>query len=268
MPSPASSVGNIAIPVTVGATDDPIVDTTVTGLLGYLQFWTQYALNPKLATMTAPPVPDACPSANCYPVNVSSLVARFNKPALFLWWDGKSVTVPWTSIIDLRQRDLAAFWVFDRVVDIDALTRYAGLTSALDAAWTRAVSKRAHPGYAPPGCRLGTALYIALGLHELTYLGGQPGILQEQATTSARAAAVQTGPPRFSKGTSIGIVSGYPCLKATFRVLEQVGPDTALPSDATPDLRVVTSLGGTGDPAHALAMPNRIVPAPPYPKTT
>jgi hypothetical protein len=264
MPTPASSVGNVAIPVPAGAPDAPVVDTTVAGLLGYLQYWAQFALNPKLATMTAPPIADACPTANCYPYNPSKLVQKFNTPALFVWWDGKSTFVPWTQVIDLRQRDITALYVFGRVKDPPELTIYSGLIGALDAAWQRAISRRAHPSYAPPGYRLGTALYIALGLHDLSYLGGQEGMLQELVTGSARAASQQTGVHRLGKGNANTIVSGYPSLKATFRVLEQVEPDQALDADVTPDLLISTSTTELGDLENALPVGGHVVPAPPY----
>lgn len=256
MPSPDTLVGGIPIPVPAGATDQPIVDVTVDGLLGYLGFWVKFALDGKLATMTAPPVPDACPVANRRRQNPSSLVARFNKPALFAWWNGKSVTKPWTTLKDVRQRDIQVLYVFDRIVDADALERYAGLIGAVDAAWNRAISRRAHPSYAPPGCRLGTPIAVALNLNDLSYLGGQEGFLAEQATSSARQAAVQTGPVRLGKGSANGITSGYPSLLGTFRVLEEVGVDTTLDTDAQGDVLFHASIVN-GDPASPLALDQR-----------
>lgn len=265
MPIVDSTVANLPIPVAAGTQDAPIVDPTVAGLLDYLGFWLRYALNSKLGTMTAPPVADACPVANRYTVNPSSLVARFNKPALFVWWDGKSVVKPFTTIKDVRQRDFQALYVFDRVgsdtiAGQDARARYAGLISTVDATFLRAISRRAHPGYAPAGFRAGTPIGVILGVNAIDYLGGQEGFLQELPAPSARNAAVQTGPTKLSRGNANGILQGYPCLRAVFRVVEECGADTETAADEAPDMLFMPQLGG-GDPADPLPLDNRYLPS-------
>lgn len=265
MPIVDSTVGRVPVPLPPGPADAPIVDPTVAGLLDYLAFWAKYALEPKLLTMTAPPVTDACPVASRYPVNPSSLVARFNRPALFVWWDGKSIIRPWTTVKDVRQRDFQALYVFDRVASDtvageDARIRYAGLISALDAAWARAISRRNHPNYQPPGFRANTPIGIILGVNAIDYLGGQEGFLQELSTSSARAQAVQTGPPRLSRGNAIGILQGYPCLRSVFRVVEEIGVDTPTPADTAPDLLYTPSVV-SGDPLNPLALDARYLPS-------
>lgn len=266
MPTVDTFVGNLEVPVPAGDTDAGIPDPTVDGLLPYLAFWTQYTLNAKLATMTAPPVPDACPPANQYARNPSKLVARFNRPALFLWWNGKSVVKPFTTIKDVRTRDLNALYVFDRIASdttagADAIDRYRGLISTVEAAWVRAISRRAHPGYAPPGAPgggnwpAGTPIAIALGLNDLNYLGGTEGWLAEFPTASARESAVQTGPTRLKRGLTQGMLQGYPSLLGVFRVVEEVGVDQAVPADTAAELFLMPSVGT--DPTNTLPLDDR-----------
>jgi hypothetical protein len=269
VPSIATFVGPLAIPVVPGAADAPILDPTVAGLLDYLAYWSKLALDPVLATMTAPPVPDTCPVANRFAVNPAKLVQRFSRPALFLWWDNKSIVRPFTTTKDVRQRDLQALYVFDRITTDtingnDAPTRYAGLIGALDAAWARAVSRRNHPQYALPGFRVNTPIAVQLALNDLKYLGGQEGALQELVTASARAAAVTTvgSPAKLQRGSANGILQVYPCLRGVFRVVEEVGVDTPQPSDLTPDVLFQARVaGGEGDPNDPLDLSGRYLPA-------
>ncbi len=261
MPTVDTFIGGLEVPVPAGAIDAPIPDPTVDGLLPYLAFWVQYVLNPKLATMTAPPVTDACPVANRFGHNPAKLVERITPPALFGWWNGKSVVKSWTTIKDVRQRDLNFLYVFPRIASdtgqsgIKAVERYRGLISTVDAAWTRAISRRSHPGYAAPGFQPGTPIAIILGLNDIGYLGGQEGFLAEFPSASAREAAVQTGPTKLKRGSTRGIVQGYPSLLGTFRVLEEVGVDQPLPADTSPDLFLYPSVGT--DPTNPLPLDSR-----------
>lgn len=263
--SPASTVATLALPAPVGAGDAPIVDPTVNGLLSYLAYWIQYTLNPVLAVMSAPPVADACPTANRYACNPSSLVARYMAPALFAWWDGKSTTKQWTTMKDVRTRDIRVMYIFDRVASdtksaVDARIRYAGLISTVDAAFTKAISRRAHPSYPSSGFRPGTPIGVMLGLTEIDYVGGQELFLAGLPTASARAAAVQpSGPARLNRGDSVGVVQGYPALAAVFRVVEVCGPDTVLPGDTMGDLFLDPTVGD--DPSAPLALDERLLPS-------
>ena len=94
----------------------------------------------------------------------------------------------------------------------------------------------------------------------IQYVSGLEGFLAEIPASSARQAVTQTGPVRLQKGSTNGILQGYPCLRATFRVLEEIGQDTTLDTDAQGD--VLFGAGVFDDPAMPLALDERYLPGP------
>jgi hypothetical protein len=248
MPSVDSDVASFSLPVPAGAVDADLPDPTIDGLLAYIGFWIKWGLDAKLATMTRPPVTDACPVASRYGVNPAALVARFNPPALFCWWDDKSKSGQASTIRLTRERALQVVYIFGLVKAADIQSDsmrivLRGLISAVDAILFRAFDRKGHTGYAPPGFPLDTDIRVALDLNEVTYDGGQEIFLPEFVTASTRQLSGATAAAASKQGK--GIQNIYPALRGTVRVQEDVGRDTALdPGDVTPEL-LATIKGNT-----------------------
>lgn len=240
MPSTATTVGALSLPVDRGDVDSPIVDPTVDVLRDYLATWLAEMLTPKVASMTAPPVPNACPPENRYSHSVALMVQEFNVPALFVWSDTAAETVGLTTMISGRKRTLNAMYVFDRVQGLDGIARYRGLLNAVDATFSRAADRGAHPEFATPGHSPGSHITTMLSLYSIDYLGGTSGFLTELPGASARSFADTSG----ARAKTTAILSGYPAFRASFAVVENIGLDCAeFPGDLRRDLNTSIKVG-------------------------
>jgi len=260
MPNPASTVADLALPVPAGLADAAFPDPTTTGLLDYFGFWIKWALDAKLATMTKRPVADACPTGNRYAFNPASVIAAHNLPALFLWQEGRSEFVEWTTTRDARQRNFTLLYVYDRIVSIDEVRTYSGLITSVDAALARSVSRMGHPSY-----QNGLGIAQVLDLIKLEYLGGDEGLLSEIVQAGVRSAASTTGRDGVSRprtGSSYGVQSGHPCLRASVRVLEPIRLDTFEEQDVATDILVTVRTEETGDLFNAADYLQGYLPAP------
>lgn len=219
--SHGSTVGALALPLEPGAQLSPLVDPVVDGLLDFLAFSLREALNPKLARLS-PTSADACPPANRHAYEPRTHWVRNAKPALYLWWGGKSSVGAYSTVYDTRERELSLFYVWEEVVAPSGQDARAGLMAAADAALARASSLRMHPDYgyrgAPPGTPLAASL-ARLGLVGWAYRGGQVGIMSPSPGDLRNASA---------EGA---IVRFFPALQATVAVSEKIlgYEDTAAP---------------------------------------
>lgn len=270
MPSVASAVGPLALPVPAGAPFSPLDDPTLSGLGAYLAYWLRGDLDPKLTSLQtgrdsdAAPLVTAVPSGNVFPWNPLKPSAHFTRgkgdgganplPALYLWDDtdkGKG----WSQLYGMRERAVKVCWIFEEAVlpgwEVD---RY-GLRAAARATLFRAIDLRYHPSYPTPSAPAAIAVLLDLAGEGIVYQGSEQGMLAPRPD--------QRGAPL---GSDQPVVRAYPYATVNLLVYERADGFTAVPSDATPDLSVVTATGD--DPQAALVVGTRVVPAPPYPETT
>lgn len=263
MPSVDSSVGLVPLPTPAGAQDAPFADATETALLDYCAFWIKWSLDQKIATMTFPGIDagrDMVPAANRYTQAPNSLLMARKLPALFLWWDGKSTKQRISTVKTCRERDFTLLYVFERLINIDQLNTYSGLTATIGAALSRAFDRLAHPAYALAGSGFapGTDIRIMFNLRGVEYLGDQDGFLKELPQQSSRTVA--TAANHSTSSAQGGIQKGYPSLSAKIRVWELIGQDSLSdPADATKDMKISINVG---DPANPLPYMQRVLQQP------
>lgn len=244
-----TDVGALRVPMEPGANLSPLVDPVVDGLLDFLGFALRDALNAKLAQLS-PTSADACPTAARYPYDPRGYWTRNPKPALYLWWGGRSSVGSYSTVYDTRERELQLFYVWEETVGPSGSNARAGLMAAADAALMRASSLRMHPAYGYRGAPLGTPLAVALadlGLLGWTYQGGTVGIM------SPVPGDVRNSP---SEGA---VVRYFPALQATLTVSEKITgyEDTAAGLSAPSSV----VLGTYGDPPEPDAEPLDVLEA-------
>lgn len=226
MPSVAGTVGGLRLPMAAGSANAGLSDPTVAGLLSYLAFVLKSDLDAKLAQMGGT-ASDACPIANRYPWDPDTHFVRGLFPALYVWWNGRSVKRPQTLVYDIRERKIDCLYVFQELSAPDGLRSRAGLIAAVDASFAKAAERGRHPDYEPTGFAAGTDILTALGLLKWDYDGGQAGFMAPIPATSGAIG----GPPEGN------IKRGYPSLRGSFTVWERIGPETLEdPQDVTPDI--------------------------------
>lgn len=226
MPSVAGTVGALSLPIAAGSANAELADPTVAGLMAYVAFVLKSDLDGKLAQMGGTTA-DACPTANRYPWDPSTHFVRCNFPALYMWWQGRSVVRPQTLVYDVRERKIECLYVFQELTAPSGLRSRAGLTAAVDASFAKAAERGRHPDYAPTGLPAGTDILTALSLLRWSYDGGESGFMAPIPNTSNSPG----GPPEG------GIQRGYPSVRGSFTVLEKIGPETLTdPEDVTPDI--------------------------------
>lgn len=217
MPTQASAVGALDLPIAAGTISDALADPVVTGLLAFLGYWIKLELDAKLAVQS-PTSADACPTANRYPYDPRGYWVRNAKPALYVWWKGQSEIVDQTLVYTKRERDLGVFYVFEELVAPDGMVPRAGIIAAVDAAIAKASERGYHPSFSHNGAAAGTPLHLALasaGMLGWEYRGGSAGWMVPVPDASARAGGAGTG----------YVQRGFPALDGTIRVWERVlGP--------------------------------------------
>ena len=257
MPSTASNVGPLALPL--AATPGPVDDPTLSGLAAYLAFRLNADLNGKLAVLNTgrgsdgSPVTAAVMAVNVYNRNPFKPIPLFLRgkqdgaqptlPALYVWSDVDKGQ-RYSQLHGMRERQVKAAWIFAEATlpgwDVD---RY-GLRGAACASMFRALDEKWDPAYNP---RETITVQLSLCGEGLVYQGS------EQTYVAGRPS------PR---GAEQPVVRAYPVATVSFLAYERQDGMTALPSEAMPDLALVTSVGE--DPAEALEVGEHVVPAPPY----
>ena len=267
MPSTASFVGPLALPIPPGAPQSALDDPTLSGLGAYLAFCLNWDLDAKLTSLQtgrdsdATAISTAVPAGNVFPWNPLKPSAHFTRgaqdgaayslPALYLW-DDKDREKGWSQLHKMRERAVTVAWIFEEALlpgwNVD---RY-GLRPAVAASIERAISEKYHPAY---NSRETIAVQLSLAGEGIVYQGAERGMLSPRPD--------QRGMPL---GSDQPAVRAYPCVMVSLLVYERIEGFTALPTEVTPDLAVVTSTGP--DPQDPLYVGTRVVPAPPYPEST
>jgi hypothetical protein len=185
MPGTSSLVGAMPQPLAAGVAEQAIVDPLISGLVDFVAFWIKSTLDARLANHTGINN-NAIPDHHRFtfdPMSPQGHSVRIPVPALYLWWSGASTRIEWSTIYDLRQRELSMMWICEELPGIEQTTKRAGMLSAVDAALMKAGSRQRHPDYTPtlggkaiakaaPGMPLYQALG-ELGSMSLQYNGGQ-----------------------------------------------------------------------------------------------
>ncbi len=255
MPTSASSVAALDLPLAPGALNSAVLDTSVDGLLAYFAFWLQYDLNTKLANLMGTSA-DACPAANRFPWNPMEPSKTFVRgrqdgntspfPALYLWLD-KAKAKPYTTIYDLRDRKGGILWVFDELTLPGGLVDRYGLRAAVEATIWRAASLARHPGFGLPGGPLGQPIDVALKLSAMGFWVDNA----QQGFMSPITENVQ--------GSDQPVVHAYPTMLCELNCQEQIEVEQALDSDMANDPSLQSNIG-TGDPARPLAFGKHYLP--------
>ncbi len=265
MPGPANRVGLLELPLAAGEANSEIDDPTVSGLLDYFSHWIRASLNTKLANLAGTSA-DAVPTANRFPWGPERGFVRGAQdgavnpfPALYVWWTGKSQRRAYSSLKDIRRREIGIAWLYDDLVYPGAMTRRHGLLASVDAALENACSLKYHPSYSYNGGKAGQAITVSLKLagDGLNYLGGQATRWAAIPGDGAANAGLQGG---RDAGHNI---RAYPVLDATvevFELVEQFMPND--PEDVGREILTTLSTADQGSPDDAIEIMQRYLPKP------
>lgn len=162
MPSFTRPVGPLTVPLSAGtgAPGQAIADPAVDGILAFLAWTLDDALNARLATFTAYRTPagapvTAVPSGQTYPWDPREPRGNqivLHPPCLFAWRSGESVydAALSTTVLRCRRQSVRALWVFfEPPQPVTELSRRAGLFNVADAAWHQAAERGYHKNYSP-----------------------------------------------------------------------------------------------------------------------
>ena len=259
MPSTTTTVGGIAIPVTPGALNARLSDTTVDGLLDYIAYWLGFSLDAALAQI-APTSPVAVPTRNRFPFDPGTWHAwspdgsNAAYPALYLWWGGVSRRLEEreTLVWQYRERVLHLAYIFEEQVYPTGASARSALMSLVDATLWRALDRGAHPSYSYGGGAPGVPISITLGLENLEYRGSQRTQLWQQIPSSS---------PQAGGSGEFDIVRGCPALEAQIIVWERIGLDEPSIDDALGDT-LLTINGSDGESKETVEIMQRWLPSP------
>lgn len=263
MPAPASTVGPLVRPVPAGALFSAVDDPTLSGLGAYFAFWLNYDLNAKLTSLQTTRedgslITQAVPAGNVFcwsPFKPNAFFTRGQGdgaehplPALYVW-DESDKGRRFSQLYGMRERAIKAAWIFDQALFPGWLEDRFGLRAAACATLFAAIEQRYHPGFNP---RAAITVQLSLSGEGIRYDGSERGAMAPRPDTVT--------------GSDQPNVRTYPTAIVSLTVWEREDGQTALPSDATPDLQVSIATGD--DPGRPLPAWTPVFPAPPYPTTT
>lgn len=260
MPSVDTTIGGLTLPVPAGAASDPFADPACLALLDYLGFWLREMLNAKLASMGGPITgdenyADACPTTNRFPYDpmLGEVWRRNPKPALYIWWNGPSRTIPKTIAYDLRVRELALLWIFCECQAPENDEQRYGTLAGVDAVIKRAIHRQSHPNYGYDGDAPGTPIWRSMGAAEVKLGDMVPGKLAPIPDASER------------RDSALGqIVNYYPAVRGTIVVSERVSADSLDDvDDLNTDMSMVVATNEEGDVLDTVDVVELIIPGPP-----
>ncbi len=261
MPSTTSSIGPLVLPVPAGEANARIADPVIDGLLDFYAFFIKANLDDKLATLTRTSA-DAVPVDNRYAFDPTSPRAprvEIKIPALFMWWEGTSTMVPYTTVYSLRRRELGIMYVFNELSTTAQLGTCDGLLAAVDGAIRMATDRKRHPLYGYNGDAVGTSIRRSLG-------GLDVFQFECSRTTVGRFGLdASSSSGRASKRSAGNADSGrdYPTLLGQIVVHERINLDTQLdPDDVFGDIYVTIDTDEAGDENNVTEYLTGIVPGP------
>jgi hypothetical protein len=216
-----TNIGLLPLPVPAGAEADALPDPPVLALLDYLGFWLRTMLDDKLLSMggNIPERPEenhasAAPLANLFPYNPEpgQVWRRNPKPALYLWWSGRSRTDVKALAYRNRIREISFLWIFcETQAPQNDEIRY-GTLAAVDGIIRLAIEEGYHPAYGYNGAAPGTPIWRSAGLVDLMVGESAPGVLAPIPEIGSRLTE--------SPGQ---ILNYYPAVKGSFTIAERIG---------------------------------------------
>jgi hypothetical protein len=256
MPSEASAVGALELPIAPGAVGDKLADPIIEAVLSFAGFYIKDALDEKLKNILPSGLMlDAVPNANRFdfdPLEPQGIKVTLPVPCLFVWWEGISTVMEKTLLYSFRVRNLHLLYVFPELPKLSEVKRRAGLISSVDAAMHKMSERQLHTSYSyngnPAGMGIAQAL-APLGVVGWEYVGGQPGRF-----------GIDEGPGadrRVKKHSA----RDYPALRGVFKIHEKVQPMTMEdPGDVLHDGNF--SINGAGEGTQPTFIMDRVLTAP------
>lgn len=225
MPSNATNVGALRLPVPASDISAGFDDPLVIALLDYLSHWLNWGLNARLAVQLGTS-DEAVPTANRFPFDPGRVFVRRAVPALYCWCPGESVElVQWTMMQRMSRRTVHAVWIFDQLVTPSGATMRNGLLRAADALLMQAEANDRHatwptnPVYSdiPANSSFGRVFQLR------SWLKGpsEYGVTWQLPSASSMPGGPGDGAPQY----------GYPTLRTSFVVEEMVGLETLTGAD-------------------------------------
>ncbi|MFQ5425416.1 MAG: hypothetical protein ACE5F9_15735 [Phycisphaerae bacterium] len=255
MPLPNGYVGGTQLPVPAGATGDKFTDPLVEALLDFSATYIKWAIDAKLANLTGTPS-DAVPTANRFtfdPLEPRGHSKTLPRPALFVWWGGRSRWLGQTMLYATRVRNVNFMYVFDELPGFDEMDRRSGLMNAIDAAMfqmtVRQVVNTYGYGTAPAGSWINTVLADP-NMIEWDWQGAQMGRFGiDEGPLAERRAAKRSG-------------RDWPALRGDWQVEERVALQTLSdPADVMNDI-AATIYGSDGETTDGVVLINGVLTAP------
>ena len=256
MPSEASAVGALQLPVASATAGTALPDPVLDGLIDFAAWYIKNALDTRLATVKpAGLITDACPTTNRYafnPTDPEGVEIRLFLPAMFMWWTGKSKLVDFTTMHSFRVRTVGLLYVYEELPNITSKVERVAWGNVVDAALWKMSYRTRHASYTPSGGAPGMPLSQALadlGVIDWKFLGSEHGRFGIGEGPSAA---------KRSKKTS---GRDHPAVKGDFEVWERIEAETNVdPDDVLADGLMTFNVNGEGD--GAVELMQRVFDAP------
>ena len=217
MPSEASAVGALELPIAPGAVGDKLADPLVDAILDFASFYIKNALDSKLQNiLPSGLMVDAVPVANRFdfdPMEPQGIKVTLPVPALFVWWGGQSKVFEMTTFYSYRERMIDIMYVFPELPQLSELKRRAGLIGSVDAAMHKMSKRQLHHSYSydnkPDGMGISQAI-APLDVVCWEYEGGMPGRFGiDEGVGAERRVKKKSG-------------RDYPAMRGRFKVYERI----------------------------------------------
>lgn len=247
------TVGANTYPLDAGAALSAIPDPIQAVLLDFFAFVLNTNLNAKLAVLT-PTSATAVPTGQTFAYDPGTWWPRNPKPALYMWWRGKSTPRQLTTVRDVRERDLGVFYVTEEQVYPSGVAKRQALLSHVDGLLTQASNKGYHPSYA-----YGSAVAGQLVHHYIS----SPGMIGWEYTGGvvSMMAPVEASDPRPGGGGEGAIVRAFPALMGTIKVVERVGDWIPVdPTDTMVDGDLILRVNDEDTGLGLLDLVERVIP--------
>ena len=256
MPSEASAVGGLTLPIPAGIAGARLTDPLLDTVLDFAAWYIKNALDARLAMLLpAGSITDACPTDNRFrfdPTDPQGVKVAMPIPSLFVYWEGPSRVVPFTTMHTYRVRELKVMYCYEELPSQASKIERIGWSNAVDAAWHKMSERQAHASYTPSGGTAGmtpSQALAALGVADWKYLGAEPGRFGiDEGPHAARRAKKTSG-------------RDWPSVRGTFEVWERIEPVTMEdPADVLGDGAMTFNVGCESD--EAVELMERVLDAP------
>lgn len=241
-----SSTANQTLPLVAGAARSSLTDPVALGLIDYLAYWLNAALNPQLAVMP-PHSATAVPTANRFAYDPQGMWVRNGVPALYCWWKSDTRT-PHSTLRDKSSTIYGFMYVSEEVTAPAGSQHIAGLQAAVKRVLRTANDRGRHPDY-----NNGIALYVSLAIAGWDITRITAGNLVPVPATSSNPGGAGEG----------GIVRYFPAVEGEIEVLEIVGQTIPrVPEDVLSDSTFLIRTNESGDTVDVVDILDRVLTAP------